>query len=435
MDPLIVGIIGMVILVLGFFTGMPVAFVMALVGFGGFAYLNSLGAAYSRLIMDFWDVFSGYTLTVIPMFILMGSLAYYSGASSRLYNTAYSVFGRMRGGLGIATMFACGAFGAMSGSGAAAEATMARVALPEMLKRKYDPRLATGCIAAGGPLAVLIPPSAGAIIYCVIIGESISHQFIAGILPGMMKMIMHSITVYIRCLIRPEYGPPGEATTIKQKVRSIWGITEMALLFILVMGGLFKGVFTPTEAGAIGAVGALIIALARRGIDWKGFINALGDALRISTMLFIIVAGAHTFSHFITITGFSMAIQDWLSGLDVPPIVVIYLIALVFIVGGFFIEVIALVVLLVPIFFPVVSALGYDPVWFGVLILLLGNIGTKTPPVGVAAYVIHGVAKHIPLETIFRGIIPHVITDFIGVVIIVHIPQIATLLPNMMRGI
>ncbi|MBW2065029.1 MAG: TRAP transporter large permease [Deltaproteobacteria bacterium] len=432
MDPLLVGIIGVVVLIIGFFTGIPVAFVMALVGFAGFSYLNSLEAAYSRLVMDLWDVFSGYNLTVIPMFILMGSLAFYSGASSRLYNAAYTIFGRMRGGLGIATMMACGAFGAMSGSGAAAEATMSRVALPEMRKRGYDPRLATGCIAAGGPLAVLIPPSAGAIIYCVLIGASISHQFIAGILPGLMKMIMHSMTVYIRCLLKPHYGPPGEATTIKQKLRSIWGVTEMALLFILVMGGLFMGVFTPTEAGAIGAVGALGIALVRRGLVWRGFIGALGDAVRISTMLFIIVAGAHTFSHFITITGFSVAIQEWLQGLQVSPIVVIYLISLVFIMGGFFIEVIALVVLLVPIFYPVISALGFDPVWFGVLILLLGNIGTKTPPVGIAAYIIHGVAKDIPLETIFRGIIPHVMTDFVGIIIIIHIPQIVTVLPNMM---
>jgi len=423
-----------VVLILGFFTGIPVAFVMALVGFAGFSFLNSPEAAYSRLIMDLWDVFSGYTLTVIPMFILMGSFAYYSGASSRLYNTAYTVFGRMRGGLGIATMIACGMFGAMSGSGAAAEATMSRVALPEMRKRGYDPRLATGCIAAGGPLAVLIPPSAGAIIYCVLIGSSISHQFIAGLLPGIMKMTMHSMTVYIRCMLKPHYGPPGEATTIKQKLRSIWGVTEMALLFILVIGGLFIGVFTPTEAGAIGAIGALFIALVRRGLDWQGFIGALGDSVRLSTMLFIIVAGAHTFSHFITITGFSMAIQDWLSGLMVSPMVVIYIISLVFIFGGFFIEVIALMVLLVPIFYPVVSALGFDPIWFGVLILLLGNIGSKTPPVGVAAYIIHGVAKDIPLETIFRGIIPHVITDFIGVVIIVHFPIIATFLLGMMKG-
>ena len=326
-----VGIIGVVVLVLLFFTGIPVAIVMALVGFAGFAYLTSLEAAYNRLVMDMWGVFSGYTLTVIPMFILMGSFAYFSGSSSRLYTTAYTVFGRLRGGLAIATILACGAFGAMSGSGAAAEATFTRVALPEMRKYKYDPKLATGAIAAGGPLAVLIPPSAGAIVYCVLVGGSISHQFIAGLLPGIVSMIMHAITVYIRCTINPKLGPPGERTSIKAKVKAIGGFLEPVLLFILVTGGLFIGIFTPTQAGAVGAMGALLIGLFRTGLEWKGFIDALIDSMRISAMLFLIVASAHMFSHFITITGFSMAIQNWVEGIQLSPWVVIYLIALVFI--------------------------------------------------------------------------------------------------------
>ncbi|MBA7572872.1 C4-dicarboxylate TRAP transporter large permease protein DctM [subsurface metagenome] len=236
MNPLIVGIIGLLLLVLGLFSGMPIAFVMALVGFGGFAYLVSVKAALGMVAIETFSTLSGYAITVIPMFMLMGAFAFHSGASSRLYNTAHTIFGRFKGGLGISTIVAAGAFGAMCGSGAAATATFSKVALPEMRKHGYDPGLAGACCAAGGPLSVLIPPSSGAIIYCVLVGKSISHMFIAGILPGIMKVILFGLAIYVICRLKPKFGPAGGPSTFMEKVKSVGGVSEMVALFIIVMG-------------------------------------------------------------------------------------------------------------------------------------------------------------------------------------------------------
>ena len=409
MNPIAVGIVGIAVLIFLFLLRMPVAFAMALVGFVGFAFLTSPEAALALLSHDIFDTFSSYPLSVIPMFILMGTFAFASGISRRLFRTTYAWIGHRRGGLTVATVFACAGFGAICGSSTATAATMGKIALPEMKKYKYDDTLATGTVAAAGTLGILIPPSTVLIVYGILTEQSIGKLFVAGILPGVLLSILFAITVAYLCWRNPEIGPPGTSASWKERFNALTGIIEALLLFILAIGGLFGGLFSPTQAGAIGAGGALLIGLVRRQLQWQTFIEACKEALRTSFMVIFIITGAVIFGHFMAVSRIPFMLADWLGGLPIPPMAVMSVIIFIYFIGGFFMDAMGLIVVTIPIFYPIVEKLGFDPIWFGVIIVLVGEMGVITPPVGVNVFVIKGIAPDIPLERIFKGILPFLV--------------------------
>lgn len=431
MTSVTVGIIGIGILLLIFLLGMPVAFAMGFVGLVGFCYLVSPGAGLSILARDFFTQLSSYSLTVIPMFVFMGSIAFASGMSRRLYDAGYTVFGRMRGGLAIATIAACAGFGAMCGSTNATAAAMGRVALPEMKRYNYDDALATGTVAAAGGLGILIPPSTIFIVYGILTQQSIGKLFIAGVLPGILLSALFIAAVLVLCLRNPSLAPAGGPTIWKEKLAGITGIIEMLVLFVLVIGGIFWGWFSPTQAGAAGAAGTLIIGVVRRQLSWQGFLFAIKDTLRISCMVMIVVTGAIIFGHFMAAAKIPLILADWVSGLQLPAVAVFAVVVLIYLVGGCFMDTLALITLTVPIIFPVVMALGFDPIWFGVIIVLITDMGVITPPVGLNVYVVKGIAEDVPLETIFKGILPFLGALVLTTVILLAFPQIATFLPSL----
>ena len=433
MSPETTGIVGIAVLLFLFLLRMPVAFAMALVGVGGFAYLSGFESALALLAQDIYETFSSYPISVIPMFILMGSFAFASGISQRLYRTTHAWVGSLRGGLTIATVLACSGFAAISGSTAATAATMGRIALPEMRKYKYDNTLATGCVAAAGTLGILIPPSTVLILYGYMVEESVGKLFIAGVLPGILLSLAFVATVALQCFRNPELGPPGPSTTWKEKFRSLGGIVEAAILFFLAIGGLFLGWFSPTQAGAIGAGGALLIGLIRRKISWKGFFEAGKEGLQTGCMVLMIITGATVFGHFMAMSTIPFVLADWVGNLPVDRMVIIGIIIFIYFIGGFFMDSMALIVVTIPIFYPIVQKLGFDPIWFGVMMVLVAEMGVITPPVGVNVFVIKGIAPDVPLFVIFRGILPFLVALILVTIIILFVPQIATFLPSLVK--
>jgi C4-dicarboxylate transporter DctM subunit len=431
MNPAIAGIIGIGLLIVLFLLRMPVSFSMALVGFAGFASLTNMEAALSLLGRDMFDTFSSYPLSVIPMFILMGTFAFASGISRRLYKTAYAWIGHLRGGLTVATVFACAGFGAICGSSTATAATMGKIALPEMKKYNYDDTLATGTVAAAGTLGILIPPSTVLIVYGILTEQSIGKLFVAGILPGIFLSIFFAAVVAFLCWRNPSIGPPGAPTAWKEKLKALTGMIEAMLLFILAIGGLFGGLFSPTQAGAIGAGGALLIGLARRKLSWQTFFEATKEALLTSCMVIFIIAGAVIFGHFMAVSRIPFILAEWLGGLPIHPMAVMGVIIIIYFIGGFFMDAMGLIVVTVPIFYPVVLELGFDPIWFGVIIVLVGEMGVITPPVGVNVFVIKGIAPDIPLNKIFRGILPFLAALIVFTILLLIFPKIATFLPSL----
>ena len=436
MSPTTIGIIGIAVMVLIFFSRMPVAYVMTMIGFLGFSFMISFKGGLNLLSRNIYEVFSSYGLTTIPLFILMGQLAFNSGISARLYDTAYKFLGSTRGGLAMATVSACTAFGAVCGSSPATAATMATVGLPEMKRYQYADELSTGSVASGGGLGMIMPPSVVLIVYGVLTEESIGKLFVAGIIPAIFVTILFIISIYIRCRIAPDQGPPGESFSWKEKIKSLNGLIDTLAVFGLVMGGLFFGFFTPTEAAAVGAFGVLLVSLIRRQITWQGFVKSLIETLRTSCMVMLLIAGAVVFGKFLAVTRIPFNVASWIGRFDLPPFVIMGMIVLVYFLGGCFMDALAFVMLTIPIFFPIVTDLGYDPIWFGVIIVMVTEMGVITPPVGINVYVVYGVAEGViggvPLESIFKGIIPFLIAVIVGLIILIFVPQIILFLPNLM---
>jgi len=427
------GIIGIIVLIVLLYSKMPVGFAMGFLGLIGFSYVVNFSAGLNLLARDVWDVFSSYNLTVIPLFVFMGQIAFHAGISRRLYDSAYVLLGHRRGGLAMTTVGACAAFSAICGSTNATAATMATVALPEMKRYGYDMGLATGTVAAAGSLGILIPPSVIFIVYGILTEQSIGKLFAAGILPGILLSFLFLLTIHLRVMINPSLAPPGPKSNIREKFRSFAGILETLMLFALVMGGIFFGLFTPTEAAATGAFMTLLIALIRRQLHWKGFIQSLADTTKISCMIMVIVTGAVIFGHFMAITRIPYTLADYVSSLPLPPHAIIGVIILVYLIGGCFMDALAMIMLTIPIFFPVVQTLGFDPIWFGVVIVLITEMGVITPPVGINVYVVYGVARDVPLEKIFKGVFPMLISLLVCNLLLILFPQIALWLPSLMR--
>jgi len=433
MNPPTVGLIGLVVLIIFLFSRMPVGFVMALLGLVGFSYVVSWEGGLRMLAKDIFGIFGSYSLTVVPLFILMGQVTFHAGISRRLFDTAYKFVGHLPGGLAMATIGACAGFAAICGSTNASAATMATVALPEMRRYKYEMILGTGTVAAGGSLGILIPPSVIFIVYGILTEQSIGKLFVAGVLPGILLSVLFAITIYIWVKVRPKVAPRGPKASFKEKVFSITGVGETLTLFVLVMGGLFVGFFTPTEAGAIGAGGAVVLGFVRRRLSWRGFVQAVVESTRISCMVLVIVAGATMFGHFLAVTRIPYLVAEWVGGLPVPNYAIMAFIIFIYLAGGCFIDALALILLTIPIFYPVVTNMGYSPIWFGVIIVLVTQMGVITPPVGVNVYVVSGVVKDVPLETIFKGALPFLIALVLCALVLIPFPQIALVLPNLMR--
>jgi len=428
-----IGIIGIIVLILLLFSRMPVGFVMGFLGFLGFCYVVNANAGLSLIARDAFEVFSSYGLTVVPLFVFMGQIAFHSGISKRLYDSAYVLVGSRKGGLAMATVAACAGFSAISGSTNATAATMATVTLPEMRRFKYDMSLATGTVAAAGSLGILIPPSVVFIVYGILTEQSIGKLFAAGIFPGILLSILFILVIYIQVLRDPSLAPAGPKTSMKEKLRSFGGVGETLVIFLMVMGGIFFGIFTPTEAAAAGAMITLLIALVRKQLTWQGFIQSLADTTRISCMVMTIVMGAVIFGHFMAVTRLPYDLAAWVGNLPLPRHAVMMVIVLVYLAGGCFMDALAMIMLTIPIFFPVATALGFDPIWFGVVIVLIGEMGVVTPPVGVNVYVVYGVAKDVPLQDIFKGVLPMVLALLACNIIILIFPEIALYLPSLMR--
>lgn len=431
MSPTLIGLLGIAALFILIFSRMPIGFIMMLVGFVGFGWIVTLDAALNLLAKDLFSVFSSYNLTVIPLFVLMGQVSFHAGISTRLFNTAYRFIGHMPGGLAVAAVGACAAFSAICGSTNATAATMASATLPEMKRFDYQPGLATGVVAAGGSLGILIPPSVIFIVYGILTEQSIGKLFIAGVLPGILLTILFVITILIWAALRPDIGPRGARATFREKIVSLSGVIETLILFSIVMGGLFAGLFTPTEAGAIGAFGTIVLAVARNTLTLRGFTGALFETTRITCMILVIVAGATVFSHFLAVSRIPFDIAGWITEIQLPAAAIMFLIILIYVIGGCFIDALALIMLTVPVFYPVVLKLGYDPIWFGVIIVLITQIGVITPPVGANVYVVSGVARDVPLEVIFQGVLPFLVAMAVMTLLLVAFPSIALWLPSL----
>ncbi len=432
MNPTMLGVLGIVVLVLMIFTRMPVAYVMTLIGFIGFSIQVSPEAGLKLLARDFYSVYSSYGLTIIPLFIFMGQIAFNAGISRKLYDAAYTFVGSCSGGLATATVCACTAFGAVCGSSPATAATMATVGLPEMKRYGYADELATGSVAAGGGLGMLMPPSVVLIVYGILTEQSIGELFVAGIVPAIFITICFALAVWLYCKVAPEQGPACETHTWRERLASLGKTLDTILVFMVVMIGLFTGWFTPTEAGAVGAAAVLLISLVRRQITWPGFVKSIYETLRTSCMVLLLVAGAVVFGHFLAVTRIPFNVAQWVGSMDMPGWAVISVIVLVYLLGGCFIDALALIMLTIPIFYPIIIDLGYDPVWFGIIIVLVTQMGVITPPVGINVYVVNGIAKDVPLEKIFKGALPFLGALIVGTAFLVAFPQLVLWLPNLM---
>ncbi len=432
MSDISLAVIGIIFLLILMMLRMPVGFAMFFAGFVGFSLVVTPRAAYTILSTDIFHTFSSYSLSVIPMFVLMGQIAFRSGVTESLYDAAYKWVGHMRGGMAATTIAASTAFAAICGSNIATTATMGTIALPEMKKFNYNPMLSAGSVAAGGTLGVVIPPSVVLIIIAIQTEQSIIRLFVGNIIPGILLSGLFLLTVFLVCFKNPQLGPAGPRSTLKAKLTSLTGVLGPLLLFVLVIGGLYAGWFTPTEGGSVGSFGALLIALLMRKLSWHKFNLAVMDTLRVSAMVMILVAGAVAFGRFLTVTRLPHALADWAVALPVAPVAILLVVIFIYLVGGAVMDALGFLTLSIPIFFPLGIALGYHPIWFTVLICIITTMGAITPPVGVNAFVVKGLAPEIPMETIFKGVGIFVAAYLVCIMLLIVFPQIVLFLPNLL---
>ena len=431
--PSAAGIIGLVLLVVLIFLGMPIGIIMGLVGFLGMTYISGLKPGLNIMGTTPHTTASSYGLSVVPLFILMGTFCYHSGLGKEVYYAVHRWLGHLPGGLAMATVGACALFAAVSGSSLATAATMGMVALPEMKRYKYDSALATGSIAAGGSIGILIPPSVILVIYAILTEQSIGKLFMAGFIPGILEAFFYIATIYILCKRNPLLGPKGPKSNYREKIvafKAAWGVI---VLFALVIGGIYLGVFTPTEAAGVGAFGALVFSIARRALSWGKFKESLYETGKNTAMIFVILIGAMLLGYFLAVSRLPFALSTFVSEMQVNRYIVLALIIFLYLIMGAIMSSLAMVVLTVPILFPVVQTLGFDPIWFGIIIVRVVEVGQITPPMGINVFIIKGVAKDVPLETVFKGIVPFLIADICHIALLMAVPQLATFLPGLMK--
>ncbi|QTA80099.1 C4-dicarboxylate TRAP transporter large permease protein [Desulfonema limicola] len=425
------GLIGIMILLVFILARMNIGISMGLVGFLGFAYVAGFTPALGVLKTVPYTTFSEHGLSVIPLFLLMGAFAFHSGMSEDLFDAVYKWLGHFRGGVAMATIVACACFAAISGSSLATAATLGAIALPEMKKYKYDDGLATGAVAAGGSVGILIPPSVILIIYGIITEQSIGKLFLAGFIPGIMEAVFYIFTIGYLTYFKPEHGPRGPKTTFKEKLKSLKKAWEVFFLFFLVIGGIYKGIFTPTEAAGVGAFGTFFFSLVKGKMTWKNLKESLSSTVETTGMLFLVILGAMIFGYFLSVTRLPMEFASTVAGLPVNRYVVLGFILLIVLFLGCVMDSMAIVLLTIPVFYPLILKLNFDPIWFGILVVRVTEMGLITPPVGLNVFIIKGISG-VPIGTIFRGVIPHLIADFIQVLVLIMFPQIVLWLPSLM---
>ncbi len=432
MERELIGLLSIIVLIVLLASRMPVAFVMLVLGMGGIAWIKGMSAAMGAASSIMYGTFASYSLVVVPLFTWMGYIGYHSGISEHLYEAAYKLVGRLKGGLAMATTMACAAFGAICGSTTATSATFAVLALPEMKKRGYNHSLATANVAASGILGVLIPPSVIFIVYASITAESVAKLFIGGIFPGILLTALFLGASYVVVALDPKKAPPGPSYPWKERFLALAkGGVEVIIIFVAVIGGLLAGFFTGTEAGSVGCFATLLVVLARRALTWKAFVDSLRDTVRTSTMVMFLVGAAAVYGEFLGLTRLPMLLADWVVALPLPPGIIIVAILLILMGMGCFVDALAMVLLTIPIFYPAAMSLGFDGVWFGVIMTLALGMGVLTPPVGANVYVVYAVDKETPVMEIFRGVWPYLIGLWICCGILLLFPQIVTFLPGL----
>lgn len=413
----------------------PIAVAMGVVGFLGVAYLRdwNFAPAFAMVETKVYETGRSYTLSVVPLFILMGSLVTRAGMSQQLFRAAYTCIGHLRGGLAMATVCACAGFGAICGSSIATAATMTKVAYPAMKELGYSDRLSTGAIAGGGTLGILIPPSTLMVIYGVLTETNIGKLFAAGVVPGLLATVLLCLAVQWIVWTDPDSGPRGQRSGWRERLVALKGVWTVVLLFVVVMGGIYGGVFTATEGAGIGAFGALCFALARRALTWRTLLDSLVESARTTAMLFAILTGALMFAEFVNYTTMPDDLKRFVTALNLSPVMVVAAICAIYVVLGTAMEELSMILLTVPVFFPLIVHLGLDPIWFGVLIVVVVEIGLISPPVGMNLFVLNALLPHVPTRTLFRGVLPFMVADIVRLVILIAFPAISLWLPGLMR--
>jgi len=423
---------GFVVLFVLMLLRVPVGVAMGLVGVGGFGAIVGIEPALKQLALSSVRTVTDHTLALIPMFILMGAFATAGGMSRELFRAANAWLGHRPGGLAMATIASCGGFAAICGSSVATAATMTRVALPEMRRFGYGDGIATGVIAAGGTLGILIPPSVVLAVYGFITEQDIGKLFVAGVIPGILAITLHLVTIQLLGVWRPGVVPKGEALPWRERWQAVRGVWAVMLLFLAVVGGIYGGVVTPTEAAALGAVGTFVIGLARRALSGATIMACLVEALSTSVAIFMVLIGALVFGYFLAVTQVPQHVTAFLVELPVGPYGILALIMVFYLLLGCILDAMAMIILTVPIVFPVVAELGFDPIWFGVIIVMTVELGLITPPVGMNVFVINSVAHDVSLVRIFRGVLPFVAADIVRLILLIAFPILVTILPAQM---
>jgi C4-dicarboxylate transporter DctM subunit len=433
MNEVTVGIIGIVAALVLFATGIEMFFAMFVVGFLGFAYLVTWDAALNLLAKDFFDTFSSYSLTVIPLFVLMGQIAFNSGVAKKLFDAAYKYVGHIPGGLAISTVMGATAFKAICGSSPATAATFASVAVPEMDRYGYDKRLSTGIVASVGTLGVLLPPSVTLIIFGIISDQSIGRLFLAGVFPGLIIASFFVVVIFGWCKINPGVGPKGPAFSWKDRFRVIPEVGWVIIVFLVMVVGIMKGFFTPTEAGSVGTCIILVMTLIRRELNISLYIKSVIESIRTACMVLLLITSSTVLSHFIAVTKIPMVTADWIVALPVSPVIIVIIIVFIYLIGGSFIDDLAFMILATPIFFPAIIKLGFDPIWFSIVVAITLMIGMVLPPVAICVFVVKQITK-VPMGIIYKGVYPFLISLVLGMVLVFVFPKIATWLPRALMG-
>jgi C4-dicarboxylate transporter DctM subunit len=434
MSPVLVGILGFIVLFSLLALGLPIGAGMALVGFVGTWFLISDVAAFTKLAVVPFQTVTDYSLAVLPLFILMAQVVFVSGMGRDLFNLASKWLGHKRGGVAMAAVAGSGVFAAVSASSIATATTMGLVSIPEMRRLKYDPALATGAVAAGGTMGVLIPPSGALIIYGILTETSIGKLFAAGIIPGILEALFYILVIGILCWWKPKLGPPAEKAPLREKIKSLGGCGEIVALIIFVLTGLIIGWFTPTEAGAVGAFGAIIMCALRGRLTWDSFKTAIVETLKTTGMIYGILIGALIFNVFVAASTIPYVLSEFIGNMALPPHAILVMVLVLYFFLGCFLDVAAMTVLTIPIFFPLVVSLGFNPIWFGIIFVRMAEIAMITPPIGMNTFVIAGVVKEmgIPMETVFKGIIPFLLADFLHVTLLILFPSLSLFLVKLM---
>ena len=432
MNEVLIGCIGLCLLLVLFLTGIELAYAMTFIGFVGFAILRSFPAAVDLLAKDFYDTFASYAFVVVPLFVLMGQAAYNSGIAEKMYGTSRKFVGHVPGGLALATVVGATIFKAISGSSLATAATFSSVAIPEMDRYGYGRKLSTGVVASVGTLGILLPPSGTLIILAMITDQSIGKLFLAGIIPGLLIAALFMATIVIWCRLNPALAPRGVEANWKERMRSVPQIFWPLLIFIITVGGLLAGFFTPTEAGSVGALAVLLLTLLKRDLDYKGLLKSVRESLRMACMVLMLIGGSAVLGHFVIISKIPGVVAEWTLGLPLPSAVIMVVILLIYLVGGSFVDDMAFMILATPIFFPVAIKLGYDPIWICIAIGVTLMIGVVTPPVAVAAFIVKNITQE-KIGLIYKGVLPFLITLVLCLLLLFLVPGLATYLPRAWR--